>query len=380
MSWDEPPGPRRDQRLVSGVVVLLLVAGFVVLAGSRDRDATLPITGSEDLRVEDLEFSLGPTEIGSVETSRNVSGAGPLLPSATDLTIIAADFVSRLQVVDGASGDVDTLQVFADGTRGRPSAMQIVGNRVVVNTTNGTVVVFDEGLTRPVVVARRQRMVVTTGTGSVWVHNGDGTGPTATRLSFDGDVLEQAELPALAQPLAGTEDGLLVGTPGTVSWIDGDGSRRMVARGQALASDGARLARVECAGDLSCAVWSGTIDDPDQVRIPLRSGDLPVGVFDRPRGLFSPDGRWLALPLYRRDRNGRITDSRLMVIDLALGVVAVRMHGSRLTRPDTPFGWSRDSRWLVVSDGSRLQAWSTRTFDVADLDIRLSPTYALVVR
>ena len=52
----------------------------------------------------------------------------------------------------------------------------------------------------------------------------------------------RVDLPAVAQPLAGTADGLLVRTPGTVSLIAANGGRSRVAPGQGLVSDGRRLA------------------------------------------------------------------------------------------------------------------------------------------
>ncbi len=387
MSWEEPTEPRRRWRTFTGVVVavLLVAVGAAALTGSDEPTALLPVTQVDDPLVTD-GANTGPqfetARIDPVETSRSVNGSGPLLPGGPPLTVVAADFASRLQFVDIASGDVRSVRLFADAGRGRPHTLEVVGDSVILNTDGGTVVRLANGEERALVLARNHRLITTADPTSVWVYDGlaTGVGGAATRIGFDDTLHETVGLPALAYPLAGTADGLLVGAAGTISWIDGDGSHRAVARGQALASDGDRLARLDCTDDLSCAVVAGTVDDPDQMRAALRPDDVPAGLYDVPHGRFSPDGRWLALPVYRARRTGAVESTSVVVFDLALGAEAFRTEGSALTAPATPLGWSPDSGYLVVSTGTRLLAWSTTTFQVTELDVRVSPTYALVVR
>lgn len=239
-----------------------------------------------------------------------------------------------------------------------------------------------DGEPRPVILAREHRSITTADAGSVWVFDGVNgpAGGVATRLGFDGTVLDEIELATLTRPVAGTDDGLLVSSPGAVSWITSDGSRREIATGQAVASDGTRLAHLQCTGDRACSVVAGTIDDPDQVRAQLGPNDVPAGLFDVPQGRFSPDGRWLALPIFPARQGLADTTTGVVVFDMTLGAEALRIDGSALTQPTTPLAWSPDSRWLVISTGTGLRAWSTEDFSVTDLPVRLSPTYALAVR
>lgn len=224
----------------------------------------------------------------------------------------------------------------------------MVGDHVILDTNNSTVVMVRDDRPRPVVLARNHHLVATSDTSSVWVHNGGlgGLSGVATRLGLDGAVLDQIALPALARPLVGTRDGLLVGTAGTIIEVDGGGSHREIAHGLALASDGRRLAHLDCAADLSCSVMFGTIDDPDGVRVPLQPDDVPLGLFDKPSGRFSPDGRWLALPLYRAGRNAQVERSSVVIFDVRLGVEALRLEGS-------PCAYPQPTRWRFVdADGS----------------------------
>jgi hypothetical protein len=49
----------------------------------------------------------------------------------------------------------------------------------------------------------------------------------------------------------------------------------------------------------------GTIADSDQVRAQLADEQIPAGYYGLPTGAFSPDGQWLAFPLYRIDGGAR---------------------------------------------------------------------------
>ncbi|CAN5908235.1 hypothetical protein BH23ACT10_BH23ACT10_28710 [soil metagenome] len=387
MSW-EGPRPRRDRRTLVGalVVAALVLVGAVALGGARDRGVALPITTTEDAPDTAASRPTGtmapPTEIAPVETARSVRGGGPLLADTTGFTIVVADFASRLQMVDVSSGAVETIVLFTEGSASRAATLQAIGDDLVLDTTSGVVVRLREGQQRPVVLARNHRSVTTTAVASVWVHDGTafGAGGIATRIDLDGTELDRIELPALARPLAGTADGLIVATPDTISLIDGDGTRQSVTRGQALASDGRRVATLQCDGDLSCNVVAGPIDDPDRVSIPLGPGEVPTGLFNVSRGRFSPDGRWLALPVHTPRRGGGLAKSRVVVYDLVLGIEAFNSRGSSLTQPDTPLAWSPNSRWLIVSTGIGLVAWELESLDVTELNVRLSPTYAIAAR
>lgn len=386
MSWEGASGPRRrgSTAVVGAVVALVVVTGVVI--GRPDAPATPELTvgatepPGDAVPVEDDPLGLSrPPPSEPMRTTVEVDGDGPLVAEAPDIEVVAADFVSRLQIIDVATGDVRALEVFAGGRRTRPDGLQMIGDDMILDV-DGDVVRIDEERATPVMVAGGHRSIPTTDTGSVWVYDGEilAVGGTASRVGFDGDVLQRVELPAVAHPLAGTAEGLLVRTPGSVNLIAADGAPRRVATGQGLVSDGTRLAWLDCVQDLTCYAVTGTIDDPDQVRVRLDRDDLPVGLAE-PGGAFSPDGRWLALPLSRRERNSAAERRVVAVIDLTLGIQALRVRGSTLVSP-TPVAWSPDSRWLAISTGSGLRLWSADTNEIIDLGVRLWPTYALTAR
>lgn len=332
----------------------------------------------------DLDGSVAGDELvrAPLDPVETPSGGRPL-PDAPELTVVIADFGSRLQLIELSTGARREVPVFVDGTRLRPDALQLIGGDLIYDAAGRVVrlVEGDEGA--PQQLAQYHRSIPTGDATSVWVydHLTANIGGVASRIGFDGALLDQIELPALAQPLAGTADQLIVSTPGTISGIDVDsGRRRQIARGQALASDGVRVARLDCLADLSCGVVIGTVDQPDQVRVTLQTGDVPVGLFDVPQAQFSPDGRWLALPVNRELDNERLERSNVAVIDVTLGTEVDRVPGSTLTAPTTPFAWSPDSQWLGVSTGTRMQLWSAEHGTATELALRFPPTYAVALR
>lgn len=369
-----------------GVVAIMLAvtaAVAVLRPGGGPTDLTVDGDAAEpdgtDLDGSVAGDALLRVPLGPVETP----SGGPPLPDAPELTVVIADFGSRLQLIEMATGARRTVPVFADGSRFRPDGLQVVGDDLIFDAGRRVVRLAEGDEGAPQQLARNHRSIPTDDATSVWVydHFTANLGGVASRVGFDGTVHDRIDLPALAQPIAGTADALIVSTPGTVSRIDVDsGRRQQIARGQALASDGTSVARLDCLGDLSCGVAIGTVDQPDQVRVTLRAGDLPVGLFDVPQARFSPDGRWLALAVYRELDNQRLDRSHVAVIDVTLGTEVDRVPGSTLTTPTTPFGWSPDSRWLAVSTGIRVLLWSTDRRAATELPLRVSPTYAVALR
>ena len=369
---------------MAGVVaVMVAVTATVIMVRPRGGPADLTIDRADGTADgTDLDGSVAGDGLlhAPLDPAETPSG-GPPGGDAPELTVVIADFGSRLQLIDVATGARRNVPVFADGSRLRPDALQVIGDSIIFDAAGRVLrlVEGDEGA--PHQLARNHRSLPTDDTTSVWVYDQltANIGGVASRVGFDGTVHDRIELPALAQPLAGTPDGLVVSTPGTVSTIGSDGDRRLIARGQALASDGTNLARLDCLGDLSCGVVIGTLDQPDRARVTLQPGDLPVGMFDVPQARFSPDGRWLALPVYRELANQRAERSSLVVIDTELGTEVDRVPGSTLTAPTTPFAWSPDSAWLAVSSGTRLLLWND-DHGVRELALRLPPTYAVTLR
>jgi hypothetical protein len=386
MSWEQAPERGRRWTPAAVVLALVLVASAVV-GGQRLRDrsdgltVTAPGTDTTGAGVGGRIGERETIEMDATVTAGDDSGA--LLPGAPPMTIAIADFGGRIETVETATGRRRDHLVFAEPQRLHPQQMHVVGDSLVLDVGNRVIRLPEAEGAEPQQLATNHRSVSTTDATSVWIHDvaAPRVGGAALRVDLGGgSVLDRVPLPALAQPLGGTAAGLVVSTPGTISYISNDGNARLLARGQGLVSDGINLARLDCLGNMSCGVVVGTVEDPDQTRVTLREGDVPVGAFGPAGGAFSPDGRWLALPLYRQLPSGGFDQPMVAVIDVQLGTEAGRMGGSPLTSPRTPLGWSPDSKWLAVSTGTGLQMWGTEPRRAIDLDVRFSPTYALAVR
>lgn len=357
MSWEEPPrrGVGRRRLVVAATVAAVAVAAAALSVAGRDSAPTsLTVGPTERARHADPdEADFTAERLGPIDVTSERAGSGSLLPDAPrDLTIVGVDG-SELVLLDTGSGDRRRVRV-APVTLG---GVAVVGESIVV-AAGRDVVRMTDGEVRPVRLAEDHLVVPTVADDAVWVFSGatpyaDGT---ATLLGLDGRVRDRIALPAVALPLAGTGDRLLVNAPGAITAVDGDGVR-VVARGMALATDGDRLAWLDCDGGLSCAIVLGTVDDPDQVRTTLEPADLPAGFAGLPIGAFSPDGRWLALPRYRTEGRGRLHRVVVTVIDTATGGEAFRAEEAAARPYGAPLAWSPDSRWLVFMSDRGLRAW-----------------------
>lgn len=389
-AW-ERAGPSRHRRHwvwpVLAIAAIVLAALVVLIA--RDRPtATLAVGPTA---VPRLAGNTGdrPPEVAGLEPNPRVTvqlidatrGNGPLLPDAGGLTLVAADNLSRLRVINLATGASKRMQLEDPETQSNITAdtMVVVGDDVVVDVNNDVVLVSN-GERRAIRLARDHRAIPTAADDGVWVVSGSSPNmvSTASLLSLDGTPTFQVPLPALADPVAGTRDSLIVTTPGQMVRIAADGSRQVVAAGPAIASDGERLAWLTCGADLSCAVAMGTIADPDQVRLQLEPAHLPAS--GALHGAFSPDGRWLALPLHRFDEQGDERSSSISIIDTAAGVEVGRAQASDPDQFATPLAWSPDSRWLAIAQDGRVRMWDATTAALTELDAGPLPTEALALR
>jgi hypothetical protein len=382
--WEQPPHPGERRWWAAAAAVAAVVLGIAVLVLPRDRTAglsvgptTAPVEATLTDPVDPRDFI--PERLAPVDTTTEQPGTGQLLPGApADLTIIAADD-SGLYLLETDTGDLRRIAVRRPAPASLSETLFVVGDHIVVDADTD-VVVLPRTSVRPTRIADGHRAVPTVDDRSVWVF--DSISPfvtgTASRIGLDGTVHTQVQLPAIAEPLVGTADGLVVGTPGAVTLVGADGQRRLVARGMAVATDGRRLAWLQCADDLSCAVNIGTIDDPEQVRTALDPRVLPAGFFGLPTGTFSPDGRWLALPLYESGRG--LEDVTVSVIDTTTGTEAYRAQGSTRTPFNTPLAWSPDSRWLIFVSESELRAWPAGQRQATTIDMDLGGIRALAVR
>jgi hypothetical protein len=354
-------------------------ADLAVTAAASDPTAAGALATPSPLVAERPSAETAATRVGP---DRRHSRSGPDNPQ---LTLVVADAFSRLQEIDTATGDARTIRVLAQPSRTRPRVMWRLGNSVVLDTVGDVVRVRGDGQ-RPTVLAEDQRSVPTAGASSLWIYDGvdlagrdAATGGTASRITRNGTVVDRVTVPALAQPVGATPGSLVLRTPGAVLVVGANGRTQSTVPGWGLASDGIRLARLVCAYR-ACNVVIGTFDDPDQVRAPLAPADIPADLSKAPQSRFSPDGRWLALAVHRTRRTGLTDTSRVSVIDVATGEEALRVPGSPLTEPHTPFAWSPDGRWLALSMGSSVRMWDAERGELTDLEVRVPPTYAMTVR
>jgi hypothetical protein len=382
--WERPPQSGGRRWWTAAAAVAAAAVGVAVLVLPQDRPAGLsvgPTTAPAEATLTDPVDPRDFTQerLGPIETTTEQPGTGALLPGApADLTIVAADD-SGLYLLDTDTGDLRRITVLRPTPATLSETLFVVGDNIVVDADND-VVLLPRTSVRPTRIADGHRAIPTVDDRSVWVY--DSIAPfvagTASRIGLDGRVHTQVQLPAVAEPLVGTADGLMVGTPSAVSLVATDGQRRLVARGMAVATDGRGIAWLHCADDLACAVNIGTVDDPEQVRTVLDPTMLPAGFFGLPTGVFSPDGRWLALPLYESTRGP--DDVTVSVIDTTTGIEAYRAQGSARTPFNTPLAWSPDSQWLLFVSDTDLVAWRAGEAQTTTIDVDLRGIEALTVR
>jgi WD40 repeat protein len=261
-----------------------------------------------------------------------------------------------------------------------------VGDHVISNAVDHVLAMTgpDQQTTR---LARNHFALPTFDDTSVWVR-GSLYGVVGTslllRLRLDGTVTDRIVVPAVAQPRAGIADGVLLSTPSGIHIASGDGVRRITASGELLAvSADRRLAWLDCAADLSCYIVIGTLDDPDQVRVPIAPNEVTTGDIGLPLGRFSPDGRQLALPLLRfgvGEMNMMNAHGAVAILDTATGSEMTRIQNPLSEAYEgSPFEWSPDGRFLFVGLGSILSAWDADTGDLTELDDRPNPIRGLAV-
>jgi hypothetical protein len=172
----------------------------------------------------------------------------------------------------------------------------------------------------------------------------------------------------------------VVSSPGGASLVDGDGAEEIAAAGDLIASNGQQVARVDCDAAVQCLIVIGTLDDPDQVRTPLAENNLPAGYFGLPTGAFSPDGRWVVVPLYQIDESGDLDRPSITVIDATTGVEAFRVEGPFTQAFSTlPLAWSPDSEWLFVASQAGITSWNATTGAAYPLALNMEEPRAIAV-
>lgn len=393
MTWEQLPR-RSSSRRWAAVTAAIAAIVLVVIAvtgreglGARSAE-TIPVgtnlpapreSAASVPPVDPTNFEPRPLRPVEVWTRPRVGTA--LLPDAPELAIVATDHLG-VWIADVPTGHVERLRLPQGGIPATAGGLWLSAHDIVFDTTS-TVLRLSDGERGLETFATGHRLIATVDSEAVWVFDERGrrSGGTASRVSLDGDVLQQVSIPAVATPLVGTSSHLLVDASGAISRIADDGTRSLIARGEAVASNGAQLAWLQCGGDLSCAVVLGTVDAPDGVRVALEPGRRPLaGLSGRPVAEFSPDGRWLALPLFDASATGDQAMITVALIDVATGVEIHRAAGARANPFESPLAWSPDSRWLIFASDSGIDAWRAGSRETTTLDLGFSVARDLAVR
>jgi hypothetical protein len=390
MTWEAPPPPSGPRRwLVPAIVGVVAVAAATVVFASRPNDAGRLTIGPSQRPEAPAQVTATPSapdrlSVRSLDRpgiASEIPGAGPVFDGAPELTLIVGHR-ERLAFVDTATGDVRQVPL-PRSARPPPGVTAIfsVGADVIVNHHNTVLRLTPDG-GDTVRVTEDHRAIPTFDDASVWVSDelASAVASTAARVTLDGDVLERVRLPAVSRAVAGSADGLVVTSPGGISLVHGDGAEEITPSGDLVASNGRQLARVDCDAAVRCLLVLGTLDDPDQARTPLEEQHIPAGYYGLPTGAYSPDGRWVAVPLYQIDRTGALDRPWITVIDTATGVEAFRAEGPfTQTVSALPLAWSPDSEWLFLASRNGIAAWNADSGAVDMLTLDMESPRALAV-
>lgn len=391
MTWEDAPRPRGPRRWLMPAIagVVLVAAAGLVLAGRPETTGRLaigPTPRAEDAASRTDATATGPATLSQrslspLPVTSEVTGDGPLFDGAPDLTLVVGHR-ERLALVDMLRGDIRHVQL-PRSRRPPPGlgTMFTVGSNVIVNHHN-TVIRLPPGQDRPVQMAEDSRAIPTFDDASIWVSDEltAAVASTAARVALDGTVLDSVRLPAVSRPIAGTAEGLVVSAPGSISLVNSDGAKEITSSGDLIASNGRQVARADCDAAVHCLIVLGTLDNPDQTRTPLAEEDIPAGYFGLPTGAYSPDGRWVAIPLYHLDEVGTLDRPWIAVIDTVTGTETFRVEGPFTQAFSAlPLAWSADSKWLFVASQDGITSWSAETGDAHRLALNMEPPTALTV-
>lgn len=339
MTWEQTPDPGAARRRLWAVAILVAMAVAAAILLLREEGSGMLTIGPAappqpvGLVVPSTNPSdVTPTTLGPVEAATEIPGDGPMLPDAPDLALVTSD-EGGMRTIELATGDIDLIGQLAGAPyMVDPWMLFAVGDHVISNVNDYVV-----GMTGPdrqiTQLARHHYALLTFDDTSVWV-NANLSGAMGTsvlqRLRLDGTVADRIVVPAIAQPRAGITDGVLLSTPSGIRIASGTEVRRITASGELVAvSADQQLAWIDCAADLTCYIVIGTLDDPDQVRMPIAANEATTGDVGLPLGRFSPDGRHLALPLLRfavDSRNMMNARGAVAIVDTATGSEVTRIH------------------------------------------------------
>ena len=359
--------------IVVGASVVGIVAGAIALgqlSPSESASRLPPVTPVTTTAVtQDPTTSLRPVvtmPVTAVGPRKSFFAGVPLFPGievrASILALSSAGVLVRFDPDDG--GGVRRLLDLAFSEQAPLKAIARPGGVVVVGGDGSARFVPDNPAAAPV------RMPDATG----WIYAPSADGRTVWRLPRPGTladdslraelidpswglVLRAYPLPAAATPLVddGT-GGLLVRVPAGTFRLDGaTGALALVSTAEVIAITPERLVELACSTPVSCQ-WS-LVERASGAVVGQGTMLGRPGPADGPLlGSLSPDGRHLALPVFRGASLG------MEVIDLTTGVTeSLPTRGVLLTAggPSPGLAWAPDSRTFVWLDGQgRLNAWS----------------------
>jgi WD40 repeat protein len=386
MSWEQAPPSRRFRQWpwagLAGVALIVVVT-LIVLTRSDEPTGRLTIgptaepAGEASTAPSVNPSDFAPTPLDPLAGSTEDTGDGPFLPDGPDVTVVIADD-QELRSINIVTGNIRRSPV---GTQIEPWTLFAVRGGVITNSDESVVLITGSGHQR-VRLARNHVALPTFDAASVWVlaRPPDLHANTVLRVGFDGTIGDRVALPAIAQPQAGVGDSVFVWTPSGIHAVSGNGIRRITSSGLLAAVSADRLAWFDCAEDLTCQIVIGTHDDPDQVRMPVAASELPAGLFGFTLGRFSPDGRRVALPLFRIEPGRSGDHSAIVIIDTATGAELARFPQQDGSFEGAPLDWSPDGQWLFAAAGWRLTAWNASNGELTELyNTRSGPIRGLAV-
>jgi hypothetical protein len=380
---------RPDARRVVGVLAAVVAIGLlaVAIAGvvlddppdaapassttSSGTSSTLPVAPATTGDLTTAPLGPKPTPAPSTEAAR---APGPLLDPAQRAWSIYVSDGTVVRRVDLATGQVSELDLAAL-VHADYSLVGIVAGRLVFSVGNAGGVRsiasdFSGALqTHPIWPAGVYGSVTVAGSRLWAVHFvGDGT-PTnvAKFVDLDGHVAAEMTIAQGDYPVGFLGDRALIVRGGRTYTLDGTGTFRVYANGEAIAARNDFVLWVGCDDTARCVYHVGGASDPD-----LRVTPIPAGralrTAAQDEGL-SPDGQ--AVVVLTGQAGSR------SLVKLATG------SETALPSDIDRFAWTPDGEWLVMYGGEQLFALDVRdgrltSFDLGISNLR-SVTFDLVV-
>ena len=330
------PARARGAAMLAGAVALVAA---VVLLGDRDEGGN-----GESKAIATTTTARRPATTTTTTTTPlgEQPATGPLLPEPTGAALVVVT-TSQVLIVD-----LDTGAVRSVAGRENYHGVWAVGDALIVHGPGGVSAVPVASNEGPVVLTEAGAgewpmwPVPSDRPGHLWLVDHVGDGVEMREVSVEGhESGRRFVLPAThGDPsMVAVDGGLVMGAYGSLTFYNPDtGEARPIGHGVLLGGSGDTLARFSCEA-LRCVLQLTSVRTGGGVDVRPPAGTL---IFPFPPAAFSPDGRWLVVPVGAM--NGG--PDRVAVIDGTNGEV-VAVHPSSMPYA-TPFAFSPDSRWLFL--------------------------------